>query len=154
MSAPFPSDVHIIETAFDPDEELRLFRQRHQTAGAIASFVGQVRDEGGQVKSLTLEHYPGFAEKTIKQFVSMALARFALSGLRIIHRSGPLAPGDPIVLVATAAAHRRAAIDAVDFLMDYLKTEAPFWKREETADGSQWIEPRQEDRADRNRWDA
>jgi len=154
MNAAAPATVFISPEPFDPDEEMRAFRRRYNDAGAIASFLGQVRSEaeGGAVTSLRLEHYPGFAERMIDDFVRQATTRWPLSGLRIVHRVGALHPGDPIVLVAAAAAHRRAAFEAVDFLMDYLKTEAPFWKQEVTGASARWIEPRAGDYADRGRW--
>ncbi len=154
MNASAPATVLISPEPFDPDEEMRVFRRRYGNAGAIASFLGQVRGEaeGGAVTSLRLDHYPGFAERMIEDFAGRAKARWPLIGLRIVHRVGALHPGDPIVLVAAAAAHRRAAFEAVDFLMDYLKTEAPFWKQETTSAGARWIEPRAGDYADRGRW--
>ncbi len=154
MNASAPACVLISAAVFDPDEEMRVFRRRHTQAGAIASFLGQVRGENkdGAVSSLRLEHYPGFAEQMIDGVANDAMARWPLTGLRIVHRVGVLQPGDPIVFVAAAAAHRRAAFEAVDFLMDFLKTEAPFWKQEITGDGAHWIEPSARDYTDRRRW--
>lgn len=154
MNASAPATVLLSPEAFDPDEEMRAFRRRFSDVGAITSFLGQVRGDadGRAVTSLRLEHYPGFTERMIDDFAREATARWPLTGLRIVHRVGGLFPGDPIVLVAAAAAHRRAAFEAVDFLMDYLKTEAPFWKQEVTGAGARWIEPREGDYADRMRW--
>lgn len=154
MNAAALATVLISPEPFNPDEEMRAFRRRCSGAGAIASFLGQVRGqaEDSAVTSLRLEHYPGFAERMIDDFAREATARWPLTGLRIVHRVGALYPGDPIVFVAAAAAHRRAAFEAVDFLMDYLKTEAPFWKQETTNTGARWIEPRPGDYSDRQRW--
>jgi len=126
---------------------------RSPGVGAIASFVGLVRPNAGDVDQLELEQYGHFTLSAVKAIAEDGRARFTLLGLTIIHRFGPLAPGDPIVFVAAAAEHRRAAFDAVDYLMDRLKTEAPFWKREHGTAGSRWIEPRLSDYADRERWD-
>jgi molybdopterin synthase catalytic subunit len=106
------------------------------------------------VQRLLLEHYPGFAEAEIELHVKTALERWPLEDVLVIHRVGELRPGDTIVFVAAASRHRRAAFETVDFLMDYLKSEAPFWKRETTPDGAAWIEPRTEDHRDRARWHA
>ena len=154
MNAQAPATVLISAEPFDPDEEMRLFRRRYRDAGAVASFLGQVRSESqdGAVTSLQLEHYPGFSEQIIDGTAREATTRWPLMGLRIVHRVGALRPGDPIVFVAAAAAHRRAAFEAVDFLMDYLKSDAPFWKQEVTSAGARWIEPRASDYADRGRW--
>lgn len=154
MNAQNPAAVLISAHPFDPDEEMRIFRKRFNRSGGIASFLGQVREDnaGSAVQLLRLEHYPGFAERMISGFAQDAFDLWPLDGLRIVHRVGDLAPGDPIVFVAAAAAHRRAAFKAVDFMMDYLKTEAPFWKQEIAGDSARWIEPRAEDYGDRDRW--
>lgn len=122
-------------------------------AGAMASFVGYVRGEGGGVDALILDHYPGFTEQEIGRIEGLAFERFGLIDALIIHRYGAMKPGEPIVLVSVLAAHRKAALQAVDFIMDHLKTDAPFWKREAGADGERWIEPRSDDRAARLQWD-
>jgi molybdopterin synthase catalytic subunit len=134
---------------FDPHALLARFA--HPSAGALASFVGIVRGDG--VMALELEHYPGFTEREIARVEAAALARFDLIDVLIVHRHGKLLPGEAIVLVAALSRHRAAAFDAVRFLMDYLKTDAPFWKREITADGARWIEPREDDRAARAGWE-
>jgi molybdopterin synthase catalytic subunit len=136
---------------FDPGVELAAFAARVGGAGAIASFTGLVRG-GAEVSALELEHHPVLTEKAIAGIAEDALTRFALVDLVILHRYGMLAPGEPIVFVAAAAAHRRAAFDAVDYVMDRLKTEAPFWKREHGPDGARWIEARAADVEDRARW--
>jgi len=135
--------------AFDP--HALLAGLAHPAAGAMASFIGIVRGEG--VRALELEHYPGFTEREIARIEAQARARLDLIDVLIVHRYGKLLPGEAIVLVAALARHRAAAFDAVRLLMDYLKTDAPFWKREITADGARWIEPRAEDRAARAAWE-
>ncbi|MBB5519326.1 molybdenum cofactor biosynthesis protein MoaE [Amphiplicatus metriothermophilus] len=145
--------IRISWTPFDPEAEAAHFRRRCARAGAIATFLGQVRGENGAVASLALEHYPGLTEAEIGRIAEQACARWPLEAVAIAHRVGVMAPGEPIVFVAAAAAHRRPAFEAVDFLMDYLKSEAPFWKKETGADGSaRWIEPRAEDSRDKARW--
>lgn len=144
----------VTETAFDPRAEAAAFGDRFHGAGAIVTFVGEVRGEGGRVASLVLEHYPGFTEKEIDKIASAALARWPLAGVRIVHRVGALGPGEPVVFVAAAAAHRRAAFEAAEFLIDYLKSEAPFWKKEIAGGEERWIEPREDDIAGKARWRA
>jgi molybdopterin synthase catalytic subunit len=143
--------IRIQAEPFDPAAELAAFAAGVAGAGAIASFTGLVRG-GGNVSGLELDHYPALTERAVTAIGGDARARFGLAGLAIIHRYGALAPGEPIVFVAAAAAHRRAAFDAVDYLMDRLKTEAPFWKREHGPDGPRWIEAREADLEDRARW--
>jgi molybdopterin synthase catalytic subunit len=148
--------ISVQAEAFDPGvEHARLARACPQ-AGAIASFVGLVRpaSAGDSVNLLELEHHPTFTLKVIEAIAADCRARFELLGLAIVHRYGSLEPGEPIVFVATAAPHRRAALDAVDYLMDRLKTEAPFWKREHGPGGARWIEARPEDHSDRARWEG
>jgi molybdopterin synthase catalytic subunit len=144
--------IRIDATPFDPAAELAAFIARVPAAGAIASFTGLVRSESGEVSGLELDHYPALTEKAVAAIGDQARSRFRLDGLVIVHRHGALAPGEPIVFVAAAAAHRRAAFDAVDYMMDRLKTEAPFWKREHGPDGPRWIEAREADLEDRARW--
>jgi len=145
--------IRIQAEPFDPYTELARFAQRAPGAGAIANFIGVVRSEGDQVSALTLDHYPGFTETEIARIEAQARARFGLIDALVIHRHGRMAPGESIVLVAAAAGHRKPALQAVDFLMDYLKTDAPFWKREEGQAGARWIEPRADDRAARESWE-
>ena len=146
--------IEITNTPFAPTEHLAAFTKANADAGAITSFLGQVRNEEGRVSELYLESYPGVTEAGIKDAVSAAKKRWALTGVMIIHRTGAMGVGEPIVLVATAAKHRRAAFESCDYLMDYLKTEAVFWKRQKTADGTEWIEPRDEDYTDNKRWSS
>jgi len=142
--------IRIEAEPFDPAAELAAFTARVPGAGAVVSFVGLVRGEDGA--SLELDHYPALTAKAVAAIGEEARARFGLAGLVIVHRCGALAPGEPIVFVAAAAAHRRAAFHAVDYMMDRLKTEAPFWKREHGPDGPRWIEARVSDVEDRARW--
>lgn len=144
--------IQISDTPFDPVAKLASFNTANSDAGAITSFLGQVRHEENSVHELYLESYPGVTEAGIADAVSKAKTRWKLMGVLVIHRIGAMRVGEPIVLVATAAKHRRAAFEACDYLMDYLKTEAIFWKRQTGADGSEWIEPRDEDYRDSNRW--
>jgi molybdopterin synthase catalytic subunit len=144
--------IRVQAEPFDPAAELADFIVRVPGAGAVASFTGLVRAESGNVSALDLDHYPALTGKAVAAIADDARARFGLDGLVIFHRHGSLAPGEPIVFVAAAAAHRRAAFDAVDYMMDRLKTEAPFWKREQGPDGPRWIEARAADVRDRARW--
>ena len=144
-----------VQTApFDPHAETAAFAKGRGEAGALASFVGTVRDSahGDIVSALELEAYPGFTEKQIAQIEAEARGRFDVIDTLVIHRYGRMAPGEAIVLVAALSKHRREALQAVDYLMDRLKTEAPFWKREVRPDGVEWIEPRADDRAAHARW--
>ena len=148
--------IRVQREDFDVGVELeRLAVDNHQIGG-IASFVGLVRDLGGgeEVSALTLEHYPGMTEKKLAEIEIEAHRRWPLAASLIIHRYGRLEPGDRIVLVATASAHREASLAACHFLIDWLKTEAPFWKSEETSEGERWVEARAEDDRARERWGA
>ncbi len=122
--------------------------------GAVATFVGTVRDrsDGAHVTAMELEHYPGMTEQAIEAMIDEARRRFDIRGARVIHRVGALQPGDQIVLVAVTSAHRHEAFQACEFLMDYLKTQAPFWKKETTPDGARWVDARQADDAALARW--
>ena len=144
--------ITLTRDSFDPGAELTRFCRGRETTGAIASFVGLARGEAGQDMALELEAYPGFTEVEIEGFAAQALARFLLDDVAIIHRHGQIGTGEPIVMVLTAAAHRRAAFEACDYLMDYLKSRAPFWKREVGQDTPRWIEPTSADHADLARW--
>ncbi|MFZ5575590.1 MAG: molybdopterin synthase catalytic subunit MoaE [Pseudomonadota bacterium] len=141
---------------FDLGAEVDAMRAGRTDIGAIASFVGLARDmnEGSGVTAMTLEHYPGMTEKALSKLVDDANARWALLDVTVIHRIGRLLPGDPIVLVAVASAHRGEAFAACEFIMDYLKTQAPFWKKEETPEGARWVEARESDDAAAARWNA
>ncbi len=146
--------IRVQAEPFDPGAELAAFTATATGAGAVASFVGLVRSEsaGKEISGLELEHYPALTGTAIAAIGEDARARFDLAGLVIVHRYGAMAPGEPIVFVAAAAAHRRAAFDAVEYMMDRLKTEAPFWKREHGPDGPRWIEPCDADLKDKARW--
>ncbi len=144
--------IRVSAEPFDPHGETAAFAAGHKEAGALASFVGLCRAEGGSVDTLHLDHYPGFTETEIAQIDTEARTRFDLIDTLIIHRSGAVSPGEPIVLAAALAAHRKAALQAVDFLMDYLKTGAPFWKRESGPEGERWIEPGAQDYQARAEW--
>ena len=146
--------IRVQTTPFDPHAETAAFAEGRGEAGALASFIGTVRDSarGGEVSALELEAYPGFTEKQIAQIEADARARFDLIDTLVVHRYGCMAPGEAIVLVAALSKHRREALQAVDYLMDRLKTEAPFWKKELRAEGAEWIEPRADDREAHARW--
>lgn len=146
--------IALTEAPFDPGALLSGFAAGRRETGAVATFTGLARAEGGGTSVLELEAYPGFTEAEIGRIADEARARFGLHDLMILHRVGRIEPGDPIVFVATAAGHRRAAFQACDFLMDYLKSRAPFWKKEHGPDGARWIEPTAQDHADRDRWEA
>ena len=141
--------------AFDLGAEVDAMRQGRTDIGAVASFVGLARDmnEGSGVAAMTLEHYPGMTEKALGRLVDEAKSRWALLDVTLIHRIGRLLPGDPIVLVAVASSHRGEGFAACEFIMDYLKTQAPFWKKEETPAGERWVEARASDDAAAARWD-
>ncbi|MDJ0921400.1 MAG: molybdenum cofactor biosynthesis protein MoaE [Henriciella sp.] len=144
----------LLDQPFDPAEALKQFNTAIGGAGAVVSFTGHVRPSahGSAVTGLFLQAYSPLTEQGIEQAIETATARWPLSAVRVIHRIGEMTPGEAIVFVATASAHRRAAFEAADFLMDYLKTEAVFWKKETGETGSTWIEPRSEDYQDRARW--
>ncbi len=144
--------ISLTDQGFDPGPLLSGFCRGRAETGAVASFTGLARAEGGETKILELEAYPGFTEAQIGAIAETAKTRFDLQDLMIVHRIGQIAPGEPIVFVATAAAHRRAAFEACDYLMDYLKSRAPFWKKEHGPDGARWVEPRAQDHEDIARW--
>lgn len=144
--------IRLSEDPFDPGALLTAFAQGRSETGAVATFTGLARAEHGATAVLELEAYPGFTESEIGRIADQARERFGLHDLLILHRVGKIGPGEPIVFVATAAGHRRAAFEACDFLMDYLKSRAPFWKKEHGPDGARWIEPTAQDHADRERW--
>jgi molybdopterin synthase catalytic subunit len=139
---------------FDVAAEIAALTQGRGDLGAVVTFTGLCRDEGGRLAALELEHYPGMAEAEAARVVEEARGRWPLSGVTVIHRYGRIAPGQNIVLVVTASAHRQAAFEAASFLMDYLKTRAPFWKREHLSDGTigPWVEAKAEDDAAAERW--
>lgn len=139
---------------FDVGAELARLTDANRGIGGLASFVGLVRDiaGGAPVEAMTLEHYPGMTERKLAEIEAEANRRWPLEASLIIHRYGRLEPGDRIVLVATASAHRQAALESCQFLIDWLKTEAPFWKLEETPSGDRWVEARDSDAAAAKRW--
>ena len=146
--------VRIQEADFDVGVELAALRRENPRVGAVASFVGIVRDanEGSDVSELTLEHYPGMTETALAAIVDEARERWAIIDALVIHRVGRLLPTDQIVLVAVSSAHRGEAFAACEFIMDYLKTQAPFWKREVTAEGARWVDARAADDQAAERW--
>lgn len=146
--------VRVQHEDFDLSTEVAALRRANPAIGAVVSFVGVVRDlnEGLAVSTMELEHYPGMTEKALEQIVTAAQARWALSDCLVIHRVGALQPLDQIVLVAVAAAHRGEAFAACEFIMDYLKTEAPFWKKEQTPDGARWVDARESDDRALQKW--
>ena len=161
--------VSVQEADFDAGAEIAALSAGRDDVGAVASFVGLVRadkqadagatarvgaDAAAAVQAMTLEHYPGMTEKALQAIVDEARGRWDLYGVRVIHRVGRLVPGDRIVFVAVASAHRGAAFAACEFIMDYLKTRAPFWKKEETPEGGRWVDARESDDHAAGRWDA
>ena len=146
----------LLETPLSPTDALAAFERRINGAGGVVSFVGYVRPEahGSNVTGLSLQAYSPLTENGVEAAITEAETRWPLKAVSVLHRIGDMAPGDPIVFVATASEHRRAAFEAADFLMDYLKTDAVFWKKELTQTGATWIEPRAEDYNDRSRWNA
>ncbi len=146
--------IRVQRERFDTGLELARLTDGNTRIGGICSFVGLVRDIAGEetVSSMTLEHYPGMTEKMLLRIEAEANERWPLEASLIIHRFGRLDPGDPIVLVATASAHRQAAFESCHFLIDWLKTKAPFWKLEETAKGAQWVAARSSDDVAAARW--
>ena len=148
--------VTIQSADFDLSQEIASLRHQDKRVGAVCSFVGTVRDRNSAnpdaVSALELEHYPGMTEKSIEQMIDQAHARFDIFGARVVHRIGLLQPLDQIVLVAVSSAHRGESFKACEFLMDYLKTQAPFWKKETTPTGAQWVDARVSDDAALARW--
>ena len=142
--------VSVQEADFAVGAEIEALGAGTDNAGAVASFVGMVR--GGEILAMTLEHYPGMTEKARAEIVAEARRRWALLGVRVIHRVGRLLPGERIVFVAVSSTHRHNAFAACEFIMDYLKTQAPFWKREDTASGGRWVDARESDDAALARW--
>ena len=151
--------IQIQAEDFDVGQELKKISSGDSGIGAVCSFVGLVRDFSGQqegdkkISSMTLEHYPGMTEKQLEKIECDARARWELSEVIIIHRIGALAPGDQIVLVVVASAHRDAAFEAARFIMDFLKTKATFWKKEETGSGAKWVEAKSSDSDSVQRWE-
>ncbi|MGH6625547.1 MAG: molybdenum cofactor biosynthesis protein MoaE [Burkholderiaceae bacterium] len=144
-----------IQTAdFKLDDEIAALRAQDKRVGAVCSFIGTVRDrnDGSPISSMELEHYPGMTEKAIEAMIDEAIERFDIYAARVIHRVGLLQPLDQIVMVAVTSAHRGEAFQACEFLMDYLKTQAPFWKKEQTPEGARWVDARVSDDAALAKW--
>lgn len=156
MTAHAVPTVRIQAEDFDVSAEIARLAQGRGDVGAVVTFSGLCRDEAGTLAALELEHYPGMAEAEIARIAAQAMKRWPLTGLTAIHRYGKIRPGENIVLVVAASAHRRAAFDAANFLMDYLKSRAPFWKKEHRADGSagEWVDAKETDEAAAERWKA
>ncbi len=150
-AAELPCDVRLLVESFDPAEEIGLFAASHRGAGGIVSFIGQVRGDDS-VEALELRHYDPLTLPAMRGLADEASARWSLEGLLIIHRSGIMYPGEPIVLVAAASRHRRDAFAASDYAMDHLKSQSWFWKREKVGGLWRWIEPRAADFQDIARW--
>ncbi len=145
------SEVRIQREDFDPGGEIAALHTMAGDVGAIATFMGLVRADA-RMEAMTLDHYPGFAEREISTHVAEARTRWPLLGVRVVHRVGRLTPGERIVFVGVASSHRQAAFAAAEFLMDYLKTRAPFWKLEEREGGATWVEARDSDDESVKRW--
>ncbi|RCS23154.1 molybdenum cofactor biosynthesis protein MoaE [Phyllobacterium salinisoli] len=154
MSAPVVPHISVRREDFNIAREIDALTAGRTDIGAVVTFSGLCRDESATLAALELEHYPDMAEAEIGRIAAEAMQRWPLSGLRIIHRHGKILPGENIVLVVTASAHRRAAFDAASFLMDFLKTSAPFWKKEHRRDGreGEWVEAKAADDDSKSRW--
>jgi molybdopterin synthase catalytic subunit len=150
------SRVRVQGGDFDVSAEIGALRAQDARVGAVVTFLGTVRDmnDGASVAAMELEHYPGMTEQSIEAIIDKACARWPLYGARVVHRVGPLLPLDQIVLVACSAAHRGEAFAACEFIIDYLKTEAPFWKKEQTPDGARWVDARATDDVALEKWSA
>ncbi|MDF1871097.1 molybdenum cofactor biosynthesis protein MoaE [Vannielia sp.] len=146
------AEVRVQADSFDAGAELNRFSEAQAGAGAVVSFTGVVRDVSGGLEAMEIEHYPGMTESAIATIVDESKARWPLTGALVIHRHGRLEPGAQIMMVATASAHRVAAFEAAEFLMDYLKSRAPFWKKEVTREGTGWVAAKDEDEAALTRW--
>ncbi len=146
--------VRVQSYPFDAGAELTAFAAGRTDIGAVVSFTGVVRDTAGTLLEMLIEHYPGMTERAIAKIADEAVQRWTLADVLVIHRHGSLAPGAPIMMVATASAHRAAAFEAADFLMDYLKSRAPFWKKEITSDGAAWVAAKDDDEDALRRWSS
>ncbi|EEZ32670.1 molybdopterin converting factor, subunit 2 [Brucella sp. NF 2653] len=151
-----PLSISVRSEDFDIAAEIDRIGKNRREIGAIVTFTGLCRDEDGQLAALELEHYPGMAQAEISRMAKQAMERWPLNGLTVIHRYGLIKPGENIVLVVAASRHRHAAFEAASFLMDYMKTNAPFWKREHLADGTAggWVSSKEEDEESRKRWEG
>jgi molybdopterin synthase catalytic subunit len=154
MSEHVPPSIRIQKEDFDAAREAERLTRGRRDVGAVVTFIGLCRDEHGTLAALELEHYPGMAEAEISRIAAEAMARWPLGGLTIIHRHGMVRPGENIVLVVAASRHRHAAFEAASFVMDFLKTEAPFWKKQHLTDGTNggWVEARESDAEMLGRW--
>ena len=146
-------DVRVQSAPFDPGAILSEFSARQTKSGAIVTFTGLTRDLDGTLETMEIEHYPGMTEKALETIAADAAARWPLDDVLILHRHGPLGPAEPIMMVATASKHRKAAFEAADFLMDYLKSRAPFWKKEITSGGNAWVAAKAEDEQALKDWE-
>ena len=146
--------IRVQQEDFDVGAEIAKLTAGRSDIGAIVTFTGTVRDQNGAVEAMTLEHYPGMTERELARIEAEACARWPLQASLIVHRTGALQPGDNIVLVVTASAHREAAFAAANYLMDFLKTKAPFWKLEERAEGKSWVEAKTADDEAAQRWQS
>ena len=148
--------ISVQSKPFDPAAEEHAIRSGNPQIGAVVTFLGLMRDinEGDAVAGMTLEHYPGMTEKALQAIVDEAAERWQLEAVRLVHRVGDLRPEDPIVLVSVASRHRGEAFRACEFLIDYLKTRAPFWKKEQTSNGERWVEARHSDDQAESKWSA
>ncbi|MEO0829781.1 MAG: molybdenum cofactor biosynthesis protein MoaE [Pseudomonadota bacterium] len=146
------AEIRVQEAAFKAGEELDQFTARQANAGAVVSFSGIVRDDSGAMTEMQIEHYPGMTESALTEIAKQAERRWSLTGALVIHRYGTLKPGEQIMMVATASRHRVAAFEAAEFLMDYLKSRAPFWKKERGPDGESWVASKDADEAALERW--
>jgi molybdopterin synthase catalytic subunit len=145
--------IAVKSAPFDLGDEAAAFAQGHKDQGAIVTFTGIVRDTpDGTLQKMTIEHYPGMTEKALAKIATEATARWSLGDVLVIHRFGDLAPGEMIMMVATAARHRKDAFEAAEFLMDYLKSRAPFWKKEFLMNGAEWVAAKQDDEDSLTRW--
>jgi len=144
--------LSVQEAAFDLGAEANRFSHDLRGAGAVVTFTGLVRDNGGHLTAMEIEHYPGMTEKAISAIMEEAVARWGLADALVIHRYGVLRSGEPIMMVATAASHRADAFAAAEFLMDYMKSRAPFWKKEISANGADWVAAKDSDEAALTRW--
>ncbi|MDV7142746.1 molybdenum cofactor biosynthesis protein MoaE [Tropicimonas sp. TH_r6] len=145
-------EIRVQQEPFGAGTELDAFTARASGAGAVVSFSGIVRDDSGRMAEMLIEHYPGMTERALEAIAQEAVARWNLADALVIHRFGAMKPGDQIMMVATAARHRKNAFEAAEFLMDYLKSRAPFWKQERSADGASWVAAKQDDEDALKRW--
>ncbi len=146
--------IHVQSEPLDPHREVDLLRADNCAIGAVVSFIGLMRDinEDDRVERMFLEHYPGMTEKALQKIAEEAVRRWDLAGCRVVHRVGEISPSEPIVVVAVAARHRKAAFQGCEFVIDYLKTQAPFWKKETTEAGERWVDARDSDDEAEQKW--